>query len=167
MLGSLVFQILCKINNSETFFHKLASNAFYPTWNRSRKKAKLQLLLITHFSNVLQDSINILFEAKLQHLVSLIENHRLESFEIYISSLDVIQNSACCTNKDVNTLSQLSDLLINIDASINCNKSEFIFMMLQFEELVRYLESQFTRGCQNDSREPSTAKNFLSSQVFN
>jgi len=126
MSCSLVFQIHCKIDNSETFFHILASNAFYPTWNRSRKKANLQLSLITYFSNVLQDSVHILFEAKLQHLVSLIENHRLDSFKIYISSLDVIQNSACCTNKDVNTLSQLSDLLINIDASINCNKSEFI-----------------------------------------
>ena len=80
--------------------------------------------------------INIFFKTKFKHDISFIQDQSFQSWKIDISSFDMIFDPSSGSNEDVYSLSQLSDLLIDIDASIDCDKSKLIFMMLKLRQFI-------------------------------
>jgi hypothetical protein len=97
-----------------------------------------------NISDGFQNSIDILFEAKLEHLVSFVKNQTFEARKVNVASFNVIKNSSCGTNKDVYTLSELSDLFINVDSSIHCDNFELIFIVFQFGHFSGDLERKLS-----------------------
>lgn len=129
-LCGLVLQILSKINNSEVFFHILSGDLLDPLWDCCRKETNLQIVFITGFSTGLQDPINIFFETKLQHDICFIKNKTLEAGKVNVSSLDMIKNTTSSSDENIDTISQLPDLVLNIDSTIHGDNSELVLMML-------------------------------------
>ena len=78
----------------------------------------------------------------------------------------MVENSPSCAHENVNSLSKLSDLIINIDSAIYRDNFELVVIMLQFCELVGDLKRQLSRWCQNNRRELSRSKNLVPSQIF-
>ena len=78
----------------------------------------------------------------------------------------MVENSSSCAHENVNSLSKLSDLILNIDAAIYRDNFELVVIMLQFCELVGDLKRQLSRWCQNNRRELSRSKNLVPSQIF-
>ena len=150
-MSCFVFQILSKINNSEALLHVHSGNTFDPAWNSSREKTNLQSALIAHVFDALQDAVNILFETKLKHLICFIQDYSLDVGEVNILSLNVIKDSSCGSYKNVYTRFQLSNLVIDVNSSIDSHKSELIFMVLQFFKLSGDLDCQLTSWGKDNS----------------
>ena len=119
-----------------------------------------------NISNCLENFVNILFEAQLEHLIGFIKNETLQTREVNVASLDVIEDSSCGSNKDIDTLSELSNLLVNINSTIYSHNFELIFIMLQFGHFRCDLESELSGGSKNDGLNLSCTKELVSSQVF-
>ena len=72
----------------------------------------------------------------LQHLISFVENDRLESREVDIASLDMIKHSTTGANEEVHTLTQLSGLVLHTDSTIDRQAFELSVAMLEFGQLI-------------------------------
>ncbi len=83
-----------------------------------------------------QNLIDLFFEALLEHLISLIKNDGLESRKIDISSFDVIKDSTTSANKEVDTTAERSRLVVDIDATVDSQRIEFVLTVLQFSKLI-------------------------------
>ena len=79
----------------------------------------------------------------------------------------MIKNTTSGTNENVNTLSQLSDLIVNVNSTVNSDYLEVMFIVLKLYKLVCYLDCQLTCWSQDDCLQLSCPKNLLSSQVLN
>ena len=75
--------------------------------------------------------LNIFLEAHLEHLVSLIENQTLQTAEIDIASLNVIKNPASGADKYIDTIPEILNLLLNINATINSDDLEFVGVVFE------------------------------------
>ena len=53
------------------------------------------------------------FEALFEHLVSFVKNDSLEAGEVDVSSFNVVEDSSASANKEVDSASQSSSLVIN------------------------------------------------------
>ena len=131
-----VLQVLGQIDNSESFFHICSSKLLDPRRNGSREQAHLEGLFVANVSDGLQYFVNIFFESKLQHHVCFVEDQRFEARKVDISPFDVVEDSSCCSNKNVNSLSELANLIFNVDTSIDCDNSELAIVVLQLAHLV-------------------------------
>ena len=98
ILSSFVGQVLSKIDYSEVWFHEILSDISNPTWNSCRKQSYLDFTF-AYFMNLLHDFVNVIFETKFEHHISLIKNHCFQSLEVDVSPLNVIKYSASGTNK--------------------------------------------------------------------
>ena len=102
-------------------------------------------------SNLLQDVVNILFETELKHDVGLIKDDRFHITKINISSLDMVKYSTGSSYKNVDSSSELSNLSVNRDTSINSHNFEVVVSMLELSELTCHLECKFSCRSQNNS----------------
>ena len=75
----------------------------------------------------------------------------------------MIKNTTSGSDENIDTISQLPDLILDIDSTIHGDNSEFVLMMLQFHHFVGDLKSQFSSWCENDGLNLSCSEKFLSS----
>lgn len=137
-LSCLVLQVLAQINNSEVSVHVLGCDISNPSWNSGRKQADLYGLVALRLDRS-QDLVDVLFETELEHLISFIQNHCFDLTEIYVASFNVVQHTASCTNKEIDTTSQLSGLIVDRHSTVDSECLKFRFSVLESLELSRYL----------------------------
>ena len=77
----------------------------------------------------------VFLEAELEHLISLIENDRLQLREVNISSVDVIEHSTGCADKDINTTMKVVGLGSNFNSTVDSDNLEFVFIVLNGSKL--------------------------------
>jgi hypothetical protein len=78
----------------------------------------------------------------------------------------MVENSTRCSYENIDALSQLSNLILDIDSAVHSHDSELTLVMLQFDHLVRHLESELSSWGQNDGLNFPGAEQFLSSQIL-
>ena len=103
-LRCLVLQVLDKVEYGVTRLHELISNVLHPLGNRGREQKHLQLLCAGTLDSV-HDFLDILFEAKVEHLICFVENSILKLSEVKVASLHMVHDSASCTNKNIDSAS--------------------------------------------------------------
>ena len=86
--------------------------------------------------------------------------------KIKISSFHMIKNSASGSYKNINSSSQLVNLLVYGHSTIHCEDIVLSIVMLQVVEDSRNLQSQFPGWRQYNTLNISWAKELVSSQVF-
>ena len=90
----------------------------------------MKLLAIANSLYIIDDLVDIFFKAKLEHLVCLIQNDGLEVSEVDIASLNVVEYTASCSDENVDTPSEITDLLINADATVDSDNFEVAIVVL-------------------------------------
>ena len=68
-----------------------------------------------------QDVVYVLLEAKFEHDVSLVDDHRLHVAEVDVASLDVVEYPACSPHENVDALAELPHLV-----DVNDNATEWL-----------------------------------------
>ena len=143
--GSLVLEVHCKIDDSDTLLHMRSCYISDPSWNGCREKANLQIstaLLSALGQNLpkkkfrLSDNlsaylVNLFFESLLEHLVGFVKNDSSDAAEVDVASLDVIKYSSACSNKEVDSASESSCLVINGNTTVDGQSFKLIGMMFQ------------------------------------
>ena len=81
-------------------------------------------------------SFYIFFKAEFEHLVSFVKDNCPNVWKVDVTPFDVIKNTTCCANKDVNTSSELSSLVIHWDTSIDSERVELRWVMLKSTKLI-------------------------------
>lgn len=71
-----------------------------------------------HAINVMVDLLNILLESHLQHLISLIQTETLNPFQVNLPSAQQVNEPAWCGHNDINPISQLINMFIEINPTI-------------------------------------------------
>ena len=84
--------------------------------------------------------VDFLFEALFEHLVSLVKNDGLESGEINIAPLNVVEHSSAGSHEEVDASSEHPGLVINVDSTIDGQTFELLGMVLQLLQLILNLD---------------------------
>lgn len=119
----LVFEVFDQI--VEDMFLKMNfSNFSDPRWYccwKENELWRLSFFLILWFLDCFHDFLNIFLESLVEHLVSFVENDSLKLLEINVLPFNMIEHSACCSYKELNSIFKLPDLVLNWHSSVNCD----------------------------------------------
>lgn len=88
-------------------------------------------MFFLHLSHLIQNEFDILFETKLEHDISLVQNDGLEIRKVNIASIDVILDPSGGTDKQIDTLLELIGLAIDANSTIHRHNLELGWMVLQ------------------------------------
>lgn len=110
--GRLVFQVLAQVNDSEIFLHVRTCHVSYPPWDSGREETNLNIIFALLVDSH-QNAFDILFKAEFEHLVSFVKNNCPDLRKVNVASLNMVKDTTCCTDKDVNSSSELSCLIIH------------------------------------------------------
>lgn len=61
----------------------------------------------------------------------------------------------------------MSDLIFDVDSAIDRNNPILVLVMFQFVQFVSNLDGQLSGWCQNNSLDPPSSKQLVSSHIFN
>ena len=85
--------------------------------------------------------INFLFEALLEHLISFIKYNSLNCTEVNVASLNMVEHTSARTDKEVNSVAKSARLIFNVDTTVDGQRLELVWMVLQFCQLILHLYS--------------------------
>jgi len=134
----LVLQVFGKIDHLPAWFQVLVGHVLDPSGDRGREKKELGIFL-DFALDFMKNFVNILFEPKLEHLVSFVQNQRFQFTKLYVSSLDVVKNTSSGSHEDVNSLSKLIGLFVDRHSSIHCQHIVLSVVVLEIVEHSRDL----------------------------
>ena len=80
--------------------------------------------------------VDILLEALLEHLVGLVEDDGLQVREVDVVPVDVVEDSAGRAHEELNSVPQITYLVLNGDSSVHGDHLVLIFRMLYASENV-------------------------------
>lgn len=92
------------------------------------------LLYLSH------DLLHVLFEAKIEHLVCLVEHYHLQAAEVEIFAFHMVDHTTTSAHKNVNSSPQMVGLFVETGASVNRQDLEFSLIVLQSFEFFGNLE---------------------------
>jgi len=85
--------------------------------------------------DLLQYLFDVLFESHVEHNISFVKDQGFQTCKVYVSSIDVIDNTTSGSNKDVHSSFQLVCLISDTDSSVDCNHFEFFNRVLELGDL--------------------------------
>jgi len=106
---SLVLKVLDQIKLMVIGFQEHCADLSNPTWDCSTEHEGLNVARARCFDSS-HDFLNVLFEAKIKHDVSFIEDCEFEIVKFEVSALHMVLNASCGSNEYVDTTSQLCSL---------------------------------------------------------
>lgn len=163
VLSWLVLKVLSEIYSYSRLKHVLSDNFLNPVRESGWEHALLDMVLVSYL-HLQYDLIDVFFEAHLKHLISLVEDQAFKAGKVDISSLNMIKNSACGSNEEIDSSAKVWDLLLNRNTSINSD--DFVLGVIVFERVHDFwnLNRQLSRGAQTDSLQLISADLFLRAQ---
>ena len=63
--------------------------------------------------------VDLFFEALLEHLISFVEDDRLQGAEVDVASLDMVEDTTTSANKEVNTTAECPRLVLDVNAAVD------------------------------------------------
>jgi hypothetical protein len=137
-LSGLVLQVLAEIDDSQVLAHVLVSDISDPSGDGGREEANLELTSTLLLDSV-KNFVNIFFESELEHLISLIEHNRFDAAEVNVASLDVIQDTSGGSDKEVDSTSELSGLVLDRHSTVDSEGTVFGLSVLESSKFSRDL----------------------------
>lgn len=77
-----------------------------------------------------ENALDVLFEAKLKHLVCLVEYHSSHISKVNISAFDVVEHAPSCAYENIDALPQLPCLVLYRNPSVHRQGVEFTWRVL-------------------------------------
>jgi len=128
--SSLVLQVLTEINYAQISLHVLCRHVSHPPGNSCGEEADLEFSAALA-SDRLQDLVYIFFKAELEHLIGLIQNDGLDAGKVDVSALNVVEDTTCSSDEEVDTTAELASLVFHGDATVDGECVEFVLGVLQ------------------------------------
>lgn len=166
-LRGLVGQILGKIDKLEVIFHVFSGDFIDPLGKGCREKAHLEVFLVDDLGSFIQDLLDILLEAHVEHDISLVEHESFQLREVDVLSLDMVEHSAGGSHEQVNSCLQLACLVLDTDTSVNGDDRELSWIVLQLVALLSDLDGQLSCWCQEYCLSFARAKQLILSEILN
>lgn len=110
--------------------------------------------------------VDFFFEALLEHLVSFVENDSLQCRKVDVSALNMIEHTTTSANKEVDTATECSRLVLNVDSTIDSERVKLLGVVLEFCELILHLNSQLSGGTEHDGLDLAAAKELVLAQIL-
>ncbi len=130
----------------------------YPRGDGCREKQVLGLLLRSVLFNELEDLLDVLLEALLEHLVCLIKASYLQVGKLNGASLKQVYQPSRCRHDYIATIANLPNLFMDVASSVDCHNLK-IPTHPQAVNLISHLNGQLNKIVFT-SRVGTTIKNF-------
>jgi len=147
-----------------TLLKESPGNVLDPRGDRGGEHEALELRQASAFDRV-HNLFDVLLEAKVEHLISFVENSKLKARKVKVSAFHVIHDSATGSDEDVDTTSELVGLLIEASATIDSQNVVFTLVVPEGAEFFGNLESELSSRGQYHSLGFSLAKGTLLSET--
>ena len=106
---------------------------------------------ISIFRNVLEDGIDALREAHVQHLVSLIKHHIVYVLQLSHATINQIEQTTRGSHDNLHTMLQGANLASDVGTAINCGNMQTVDVLGKTVQIVCYLEAELTCRTEDDS----------------
>ena len=106
---------------------------------------------VSIFRNVLEDGIDALREAHVQHLVSLIKHHIVYVLQLSHATINQIEQTTRGSHDNLHTMLQGANLASDVGTAINCGNMQTVDVLGKAVQIVCYLEAEFTCRTEDDS----------------
>ena len=106
---------------------------------------------VSIFRNVLEDGIDALREAHVQHLVSLIKHHVVHVLQLSHATINQIEQTARGSHDNLHTMLQGANLASDVGTAINCGNMQTVDVLGKTVQIVCYLEAELTCRTEDDS----------------
>ena len=106
---------------------------------------------VSIFRNVLEDGIDALREAHVQHLVSLIKHHVVHVLQLSHATINQIEQTARGSHDNLHTMLQGANLASDVGTAINCGNMQTVDVLGKAVQIVCYLEAELTCRTEDDS----------------
>ena len=106
---------------------------------------------VSIFRNVLEDGIDALREAHVQHLVSLIKHHVVHVLQLGHAAINQIEQTARGSHDNLHTMLQGANLASDVGTAINCGNMQTVDVLGKTVQIVCYLEAELTCRTEDDS----------------
>ena len=101
--------------------------------------------------HVLEDGIDTLREAHVQHLVSLIKHHVVHVLQLGHATINQIEQTARGSHDNLHTMLQGANLASDVGTAINCGNMQTVDVLGKTVQIVCYLETELTCRTEDDS----------------
>ena len=101
--------------------------------------------------HVLEDGIDALREAHVQHLVSLIKHHVVHVLQLSHATINQIEQTARGSHDNLHTMLQGANLASDVGTAINCGNMQTVDVLGKAVQIVCYLEAELTCRTEDDS----------------
>jgi hypothetical protein len=128
-----ILQVLGQVNNSAVRLHVLVGDLTDPGGNGGGKQADLQILAAGAL-DVHKNALDVLFETKLKHLIGLIEDNSSHLGEINVTALDMVENAASGSNKNVDSTAEFAGLVLNGHTAVDSKRVVLTWVVLDVRE---------------------------------
>ena len=106
---------------------------------------------VSIFRNVLEDGIDALREAHVQHLVSLIKHHVVHVLQLSHATINQIEQTARGSHDNLHTMLQGANLASDVGTAINSGNMQTVDVLGKTVQIVCYLEAELTCRTEDDS----------------
>ena len=106
---------------------------------------------VSIFRNVLEDRIDALREAHVQHLVSLIKHHVVHVLQLSHATINQIEQTARGSHDNLHTMLQGANLASDVSTAINSGNMQTVDVLGKTVQIVCYLEAELTCRTEDDS----------------
>ena len=106
---------------------------------------------VSIFRNVLEDGIDALREAHVQHLVSLIKHHVVHVLQLSHATINQIEQTTRGSHDNLHTMLQGANLASDVGTAINCGNMQTVDVLGKTVQIVCYLETELTCRTEDDS----------------
>ena len=106
---------------------------------------------VSIFRNVLEDGIDALREAHVQHLVSLIKHHVVHVLQLSHATINQIEQTTRGSHDNLHTMLQGANLASDVGTAINSDNMQTVDVLGKTVQIVCYLETELTCRTEDDS----------------
>ena len=106
---------------------------------------------VSIFRNILEDRIDALRKAHVQHLVSLIKHHVVHVLQLSHATINQIEQTARGSHDNLHTMLQGANLASDVGTAINSGNMQTVDVLGKTVQIVCYLETELTCRTEDDS----------------
>ena len=106
---------------------------------------------VSIFRHVLEDGIDALREAHVQHLVSLIKHHVVHVLQLSHATINQIEQTTRGSHDNLHTMLQGANLASDVGTAINSDNMQTVDVLGKTVQIVCYLEAELTCRTEDDS----------------
>ena len=105
---------------------------------------------ITVFGNTLQNRIDALCKAHVQHLIGLIQHHVIYVIQLRYATVHQVNQSSGCCYDNLHTLAQCTNLLLDRRTTINGLDMDVVHIFREVAQVVGNLQAQLSSRRQDE-----------------